>query len=138
MAWERRPVTPGQRFGRGTVTTPDAGRDYRSAVLVRLLCECGTEYLAARYLLWRGTIKSCGCLSRQNLAEGRPRGGSCPAAKLTEADVREMRRLYQSTRHLPQADPARWSYPRLAAKFGVRVGAVKRAVRRVTWRHVAG
>jgi hypothetical protein len=136
MPGNMRRVAAGQRFGRGTVTTPDAGRDYHNAVQVRLLCDCGTEYLALRARLWRGVVKSCGCLSRQNLAEGRSRGASHHSAKLTEADVREIRRLYRSTAHLRHRDPARWSYPRLAAKFGVHVNTVKRAGRRATWRHV--
>jgi hypothetical protein len=136
MGAKIRPVTPGQRFGRGTVSTPDAGRNQLGAVLVQLLCDCGARYLTRRNSLWRGVVKSCGCLLRQNLAGGVARGESCHTAVLTEADVHEIRRLYQSTAHLSARDPGCWTCRRLAAKFGASPQAIRRVVRRATWRHV--
>lgn len=51
-------VTPGQRFGNGTVLAELHGR-HRP---VRLLCDCGTEYTARLGNLTSRNTKSCGCL----------------------------------------------------------------------------
>jgi hypothetical protein len=63
---QRLSVTAGQRFGRGTVTDPEAGRARGGrARCARLRCDCGTEYEARLTDLLRGVIRSCGCLHRE-------------------------------------------------------------------------
>jgi hypothetical protein len=61
----RRPaVRAGQRFGRGVVTDPDAGRNAHGHRLARLRCDCGTAYEAAISALRAGKSTSCGCRGR--------------------------------------------------------------------------
>jgi hypothetical protein len=136
-----RPVAAGQRFGRGVVIMPDCGRAREGSVLVRLLCDCGTRYEATRTQLWRAGKLSCGCARIHHLrkpqGESRhPRGESNPLAVLTDSNVREMRKLWDATRHLGPQDAARWSLSKLAGKYGVSKGAVGAVVQRRTWRHV--
>ena len=73
-------VQPGQRFGRGTVTDPEAGYGSRGHRQASLICDCGTEYAANLSSLVSGTARSCGCLAREMAAERmRARGLSVEA-----------------------------------------------------------
>ncbi|SRR6266446_2645172 len=56
------------------------------------------------------------------------RGATNGEAKLTEAQVREIRDIYAAGGH---------TYPQLAERYGVSPCAIGFAVRRVKWRHVA-
>jgi len=69
MAYHGAPVGVGQRFGQGIVIVPDAGRNGRGSVMVRLTCSCGTEYVARRSDLWNAGTQSCGCLRRETAAK---------------------------------------------------------------------
>jgi hypothetical protein len=64
------------------------------------------------------------------------RGEKHGQAKASEADVIEMRRLWESTKHLGRFDAARWSLPRLSAKFGLSIPAIHKIVKGETWAHV--
>ena len=61
-------------------------------------------------------------------------------AKLNEAQIIEIRALYESTRNLgPMTNiphPDRWTCKRLAEKFGVKDGAIEAIIGGQTWRHV--
>jgi hypothetical protein len=71
----------GERFVRGVVLDPDAGRNPRGSRLVRLRCEpawggCGTIYEATAGDLRAGNTQSCGCLRAEHAARnGRLYGG---------------------------------------------------------------
>jgi hypothetical protein len=54
-------------------------------------------------------------------------GEENPHAKLTEDQVREIRRLYAE---------GGWSYRRLAPMFGVNWSAIRQVVKRHTWKHI--
>lgn len=58
-------------------------------------------------------------------------------AKLTEADVCEIKRLYASTENWPLRHPDRWTQPKLGVKFGVHSTIIHDIVRGVTWKHVS-
>jgi hypothetical protein len=63
-------VTPGQRFGRGTVIDPEirvplGKQTDQTGRGARLLCDCGTEYMALIKHLTNGSITSCGCAHRE-------------------------------------------------------------------------
>lgn len=62
----RRPrhvITPGDRYGRGTVIgEARVGGRYRGA---RMQCDCGAQYVTRVTDLVRGTCQSCGCLRRE-------------------------------------------------------------------------
>jgi hypothetical protein len=58
-----------------------------------------------------------------------PRGEQHWSAKLSEADVREIRCLRAG-------DPKQWTYQRLADQFGVCYLTMKQIVRGIRWRHV--
>jgi len=139
MARNVHPVAAGQRFGRGVVIMPECGRSRNGSVLARLLCDCGTRYEATRPQLWRAGKLSCGCARVHHLRKPQsrhPRGEAHPLSVLSDSDVRELRELWDSTRHLRPQDAARWSLSKLAGKYGVSEGAVDAAVHRRTWRHV--
>lgn len=57
-------------------------------------------------------------------------------AKLTEADVSEIRALYESTRHLPLHHPDRWTLEMLAERHSCSLSRVSRVVRRESWTHL--
>lgn len=59
-----------------------------------------------------------------------PRGSDNGNAKLTDDDVREIRRLRAT-------DQERWTYQALADKFGISFGGIRHVVRRDSWGHVA-
>jgi DNA-binding XRE family transcriptional regulator len=59
----------------------------------------------------------------KNYARGERHGG----AKLTEANVREIRQLYAA---------GKYSQEKLAAKFGVSPFAINNIVHRRAWRHI--
>lgn len=63
-------IDEGDRFGRLTVTEPDAGRNRHHKRLVRVRCDCGTVKVLALNHLRSGVITSCGCW-RQEVG-GRP------------------------------------------------------------------
>ena len=105
----------------------------------------------AAWMLFNGQIKSgqwvlhnCDnprCVNPAHLRLGTPqdnvddmvsrgrnsKGEDRPAAKLTDAGVREMRRLYV---------PRKMSYRKLAEKFGVTKTAAYEAVQEIGWKHV--
>lgn len=59
----------GQRFGLGVVADPDVAcidRNGQAVRCVRLICACGTAYVAPLRKLTSGAKKSCGCLRRQS------------------------------------------------------------------------
>lgn len=56
-------------------------------------------------------------------------GSANPRARLTEADVAELRRLRIE-------DPRRWTYPALAVRFGVCRSTVRNVLSGRTWSHV--
>jgi hypothetical protein len=60
------------------------------------------------------------------------RGRKCWHAKLTEADVAEIRRVHSSAR----LGSAGTGYTLLGRRFGVSGTTVRAAVTRRTWRHV--
>lgn len=64
-----KPVEVGQRFSRGVVLVPDAGRNQFRSPLTTLRCDCGTEYTTARKNLWSSGTKSCGCLKLERVSE---------------------------------------------------------------------
>jgi len=55
----------GQKFGRLTVIADSGDRRYGN-VLWDCLCECGSSHRVMTSLLTRGTVKSCGCLKRDD------------------------------------------------------------------------
>jgi hypothetical protein len=100
-----RPVEVGQRFGRGVVLVPDAGRSNKSGnVVVTMQCDCSNEYTAARADLWTGRVQSCGCLRAELLATGlHGRGEAHPLWKGAAASYStlhaRLRRLLGSATH---------------------------------------
>ena len=122
MTYTRQPVTAGQRFGSGVVVTPDAGRNRTGNVLVDLICDCGTQYIARRATLWAGVPKSCGHDRHQRFDGHR-------LTKLTADEVRAIRKLVAE-------NPRRRIKSQLARQFGVSHTAISKIVRRKTWRHV--
>lgn len=60
--------------------------------------------------------------------KNRPKGGRCGTAKVTEDQVREMRRLFDANLHS--------SYKLLGEQFGLTVGPTFAIVHRHTWIHV--
>jgi hypothetical protein len=66
-------AVPGMKFGKGTITDPEVrvprppgGSNGRTITIrcARLLCDCGTTYLATLSSLFNGQRKSCGCLKK--------------------------------------------------------------------------
>lgn len=66
--------------------------------------------------------------TRRKMADAR-RGEKSPTAKLTEADVREIRSLFDQ---MPRYGAAR----ELSAKFGVSPQMISLIVNRKSWKHV--
>jgi hypothetical protein len=64
-------VQQGQRFGRGIVIDPEVRvrKGKRTGPGARLRCDCGREYEDTLASLVNGNKKSCGCLTRDRLAE---------------------------------------------------------------------
>ncbi|MGH3406413.1 MAG: hypothetical protein ACRDRJ_28520 [Streptosporangiaceae bacterium] len=58
-------------------------------------------------------------------------------AKLAEADVIEIRRLYESTLDLGRYHPERWTLQRLADEYGVDRCTIHDALQGKTWKHLA-
>jgi hypothetical protein len=56
------PVKAGQRYGKGVVTDPDAGRHSSGHRLVSLRCDCGNTYTITYSQCLGGGTRSCGCL----------------------------------------------------------------------------
>jgi NUMOD4 motif len=54
-------------------------------------------------------------------------------AKLSAAEVIEIRELYESTKHLRKFDPERWSMTKLAAKYDVDRCTIGRIVQGKSW-----
>jgi hypothetical protein len=121
MNRQQRPVTVGQRFGRGSVLVPDAGRS-NSFVMVGLICDCGTVYITRRKDLWAGQTLSCGCRRCRPDNRGQRHG----KAKLTDDDIRRIR-----------SNPGRLPQTALAAEFGVGQSRISDIVNKRAWRHVA-
>jgi|SRR5579859_252663 len=68
-------VQPGQRFGRGVVTSAEVVRRRADGGVVycaRLQCDCGTEYEAMLHNLLKAQAptRSCGCWRREQAATG--------------------------------------------------------------------
>jgi hypothetical protein len=114
------PVTVGQRFGRGSVLVPDAGRS-RRFVMVCLICDCGSLCTTRRKDLQAGLTLSCGCRRARPDNRGQRHG----RAKLTSDDVQAIR---SNPGQLPQAQ--------LAAQYGVRQSRISEIVRDQAWRHL--
>lgn len=71
----------GQRFGRLTVQR-FAGRPKPTRTMWECLCDCGTIRIAERSNLKKGSVQSCGCLSREmtiarSTKHGDASGGKC-------------------------------------------------------------
>lgn len=66
----------------------------------------------------------------------RIRGERVYAAKVTEADVLEIRQLYASTISLSRRHPDRWTLRKLAVKYGITLSSVSLIVLRKNWGHV--
>ena len=62
-----------QKFGRLTVLYPTEERDCSGSIKWFCECSCGGYIKATLSLLKQGKIKSCGCLSKENLELGRGR-----------------------------------------------------------------
>jgi len=77
--------------------------------------------------LARGTYSDNRLDSVRNGTGVRARGTEHGSAKLTEDDVREIRRLYAT---------GEFSYRELGLRFGVNQSAIGKIVSRKTWRHV--
>jgi hypothetical protein len=79
---------------------------------------------------------------KKNLGRDKRRDGTLlrhekhPSAVLTNEQVAEIRKLYESTKDLP-VGPRRWSQERLAAKFGVTRSTVGLILRGETWAEMA-
>lgn len=56
----KRPITPGEKFGRLTAIRPDEKRRWV------FKCDCGTEKRINRFNVLRGTTRSCGCLLHES------------------------------------------------------------------------
>lgn len=63
----------GQRFGRLTVIAPAEDCDKEHFYPWRVRCDCGTEFTVSRYNLASGNTRSCGCLKKELLRDGRNR-----------------------------------------------------------------
>jgi hypothetical protein len=118
-------VVIGQRFGRGVVTeadgvrtdpTPSVRRGRRGA---RLLCDCGTPYVAGLAQLVSGQRLSCGCLRRE-LAAQRARQLTRVGhhGKIEPVDVPVFKRLLEDG----------LSYREIGRQYGVTGNTVKKAV----------
>jgi hypothetical protein len=70
---ELRTDLSGQRFGRLTVVKLDHRNDRRKAIWL-CRCDCGETSLADGNNLRSGNSESCGCLRREQLADGAPHG----------------------------------------------------------------
>ena len=57
-----KPVKPGQKFGRLTVTQIGWENEVRIAYCD---CECGGKRKVRHYLLMKGEVRSCGCLAKE-------------------------------------------------------------------------
>jgi len=57
--------------------------------------------------------------------------------KLTEADVIEIRRLWESTRYLGRWHPDRWTQRKIGDKYGVSPSIIGRIISGKNWKHVA-
>jgi hypothetical protein len=64
-------VTACQRFGRLVVLDPEIRTGPQNGRGARLRCDCGTaDYETPLYPLLAGTVRSCGCLNREQLSAG--------------------------------------------------------------------
>ena len=59
----------GKRFGRLTVIEKDAGNANRHSTFWRCRCDCGNDKIVATSHLLHGTVKSCGCLRKEQAIE---------------------------------------------------------------------
>lgn len=74
--------------------------------------------------------------NKDRAAKGRSsRGPAHPKAKLTEQDVRDIRRLYSPAKS-GRGGPQPTSGPTLAARFGVSPHTIHGIIHRWTWKHV--
>ena len=56
-----------ERFGRLVAVEPIEERDkYNSSIIWKCKCDCGNIKYIAEYLLSKGSVKSCGCLKKEN------------------------------------------------------------------------
>lgn len=58
-----------KRFGRLIITEITKERDYYSNTIVKCICDCGNEKFCSFNVLKRGSIKSCGCLKKDQKSE---------------------------------------------------------------------
>lgn len=72
----------GQKFARLTVVEP-AGRNDGNEILWRCLCECGNQKNVTTYALKSGTVRSCGCIKREQLAARNYKHGGSVGGKLS-------------------------------------------------------
>jgi len=80
-------VSPGERFGKGTVTDPEVRAGTTRRRCARLRCDCGTEYLAPLYeLTKRDRYQSChACATIKHVAFTGQRFGG---AVITDPEIR--------------------------------------------------
>ena len=76
--------------------------------------------------LYWGTSKENKEDSRRNGTMRKAKGEEHYKAKLTEEDVRKIRKLYKKDKN----------YSKLARKYGVEINCIKRIILRQTWKHV--
>jgi len=76
---KRNPIPDGTRFARLTVISSAPPIKYGEITYYRVwcLCDCGNTAIAAESWLRHGRMKSCGCLSKERLQEGRFKHGQC-------------------------------------------------------------
>lgn len=76
--------------------------------------------------------ENCADKMRDGTSNWGERNGS---ARLSEADIREIRRMYVSTKHLGRYHPDRWTAVKLSAAFGVGQTTIGAIVRGRSWAH---
>ena len=93
--------------------------------VVRHLNDVKTDNRAVN--MARGTYSENNLDAIRNSKFHPPRGSAHYCAKLTEDDVREIRRLYAT---------GKFSHQKLALRFGVNKHTISKMVRRQAWKHV--
>lgn len=84
--------------------------------------------------LWLGTAADN---TADMVRKGRDiKGEKQPNSKLTNEDVIEIRRLFESTKSLRQRDPDKFSIRRLADMFSVHMSNVSCIILRKSWTHI--
>ena len=71
-----------------------------------------------------------------NYYETRARGEELPQSRLTEADVREARKLHKEARQAIRDLMDEYSAKGLAKRYGVHHRTMEKALSRETWSHV--